>query len=1020
MQYAAVWRFRFVSCCLVTLLFIKAPSLPAAEAPLAAASFRQPTQPVRAMSDSMIVAEGEEFKPSGSGGWQAQPWGANYYAATFANSFLSRKAFLGAPEQCPKSSASIEVDVPTAGRYLALVRYEAAYRFETQFRLQVEQGGKTLLDRPYGARTNLKIWGFKQQLKSELSWPWGAVENIVWEGHDAYVDLQPGRAKLTLWADMQTGNAAKRNIDLVLLTKDEADVKARIEKENYLPLDGLLTQAGDVHLKLHNKGGAAVTLTLPPCTEHSPYWVHMRSWKPLTVSAEPGQSTAWTEVGSLLDSLNDGQWNLAAKSTGPISYNLEFGVMGAAGQIATIGRFDNLTGNVALAYDADTRYTRRIRTTDQVLYDLVDYLKKQPVQGTPPKQTLIYGYTFTQQDGNARYNAALDEFIKLIGGTAFTIGSRQEIPTDGSLVRGYVDLRAIATNKLEEHCQKLASDGQATKIAVVSLGDEIGLAKPPAADHAGFRAWLQSQGVKPADIDPAFGQDWEKVTYSPAPAVKESNPRLFYYAQIYAFRYGTRNLKERTDILRKHLPNAGIGANFSPHHSHMYLGEVHHWISLFREEGMTMPWGEDYIWQVPVGTTQMNSIMVDMYRAGIKGKPNAKIHYYVMPHTPGTIPESWRRQFYGDMAHGVKIFNLFEFRPVQAAYTENHTSDPAMYQAVRQGLHELGRFEDIVQAGQVRTGQAALWFSEAADVWDDNRHPFSSAKRSLYIAIRHGQIPLDCVVEGDDLKSYKTLYLTDQHVSRKATQAIADWVQAGGRLFATAGAGMWDEVNQPNAKLRELLGVEPQSLDEAAGEPIRWEKQDLPFATPVAKVKLTTPAGPSEVPVFGLRSRFKTGTATVAATFQDGLPAVTSRQVGQGVATYCGFLPGLSYFHPAMPLRPVDRGSTADAMTHFIPTKFDAASAALIHSAAESIVRPVSCSEPLVETTLLDSPKGLVIPLINWTPNPVKGLQVTLNIVAPLGKAALASGRPVQVGKADGKPTLTLDLDAADAIILRP
>jgi len=100
--------------------------------------------------------------------------------------------------------------------------------------------------------------------------------------------------------------------------------------------------------------------------------------------------------------------------------------------------------------------------------------------------------------------------------------------------------------------------------------------------------------------------------------------------------------------------------------------------------------------------------MVDMYRCGIKGKKDAKIHYYVMPHTPGNTTANWRRQFYGDIAHGVKVLNLFEFRPVQAAYTENHCSDPAMYQEVRTSFHELGTFEDIVQDGSVRRPGGAV------------------------------------------------------------------------------------------------------------------------------------------------------------------------------------------------------------------------------------------------------------------------------------------------------------------------
>jgi hypothetical protein len=102
----------------------------------AAQAFRQANQPVQPISDTTILCEAEEFHIQ-SPGWQAKPFGTNYFAATFANCFLSRKAYLGAPEQCDKTVASIEVQVPKAGKYLALIRYESCYRFETQFRLQI-------------------------------------------------------------------------------------------------------------------------------------------------------------------------------------------------------------------------------------------------------------------------------------------------------------------------------------------------------------------------------------------------------------------------------------------------------------------------------------------------------------------------------------------------------------------------------------------------------------------------------------------------------------------------------------------------------------------------------------------------------------------------------------------------------------------------------------------------------------------------------------------------------------------
>jgi hypothetical protein len=354
---------------------------------------------------------------------------------------------------------------------------------------------------------------------------------------------------------------------------------------------------------------------------------------------------------------------------------------------------------------------------------------------------------------------------------------------------------------------------------------------------------------------------------------------------------------------------------------------------------------------------------------------------------------------------------------VQAAYTENHVTGPEMYQQVRAALHELGQFEDIIQDGHVRGATAALWFSETGDIWDDNRAPFDAAKRTLYLAIRHQQIPLDVVVEADalsgELKGYRLLYLTDQHVSRAASKAIADWVAAGGRLLATAGAGMSDELDRPNAVLRELLGVDQKSLNEPA-DPLRWEKADLPFA-PVVDTVISKQRPP--IPVIGVRSRLAPAAGTrTQATFADASPAIVTRSVGKGEATCCAFLPGLSYFKPAIPLRPADRGTTDDAMAHFIPTAFDRGAGALVAAAADGIERPVACSEPLVESTIIDSPHGMLVPLVNWSGHAVKQLTVKFPDGAHSKSATLATGVTV---RREGDSSFILDLDVADALILR-
>src|SRR5262249_44440828 len=153
-------------------------------------------------------------------------------------------------------------------------------------------------------------------------------------------------------------------------------------------------------------------------------------------------------------------------------------------------------------------------------------------------------------------------------------------------------------------------------------------------------------------------------------------------SKIFSYRHGIAKLAERTKILSKYFPNAGIGANYSPHGTHHYIGPTHQWISLFREGGMTMPWSEDYIFMSPVGSPQNNMLAVDMLRAAVRGKPSAKIDYYVMPHAPNNTTEGWRRQFYGDIGHGVKVFDLFEFRPLQVSYTENYVNSVDMYKEV--------------------------------------------------------------------------------------------------------------------------------------------------------------------------------------------------------------------------------------------------------------------------------------------------------------------------------------------------
>jgi len=902
-----------------------------------AQAYRANGEPVTAAPDGTYFCEAEEFQPEQSG-WNAKPWGQNYYCATFANTFLSRKAYLSAPAQCGNAVSTINVNVQTAGNYLVLARYEAVYRFETQFTVRVEQNGNVVFNRLYGARANTKIWAFGEKLKTEVAWPWGADENMVWEGHDASVNLQPGLAKISLIAGAQPDPGALRNVDLLMLTRDTAQVTSRINTESYLPLDGWLTQAGDVYLRATNTGGANATVSSlsfsgGPFQQHSPYWVHQRNWSPVSFLVAPGQTSNWTEVGGTMDTLNDGQWGF--RTTG--SCSLELGVKNAAGVIQSVRTFANVNGALNITGNADTRYTRTFNTPAENTNTLMTALNAVSAPGRTPTQTMIAA------------SGSLSSQIDPLFGTEGYYMAQPKL---------HADLRGMTPAQLTAWCQALTPEQRANYL-FISLGDEIG----------------NGMGNKPL-----------------------------------------------TDVLRSYLPNAGIGANYSPQNdaARCYLGNVSDYITTFRTDAMTMPWSEDFCWGMPIGSPQVNGIDLDLFRDGVRGKPHPKIMMYVMPHSPGNIPDMWKRMWFSAMGHGANLFNLFEFDPVYVAYTENYVNDPAMYTMVLKTLREYGMYEDIVQQGQRKQSQVALWFSQAGDSNTDYANSGGAGKRALYLAILNQHLPLDVLSEADTqdgtIGQYNVLYLTDRHVSQAASQQIAAWVQAGGRLFATAGAGMYDENNGANTTLRALLGVTETAFETPADSQVGFEKQDLPFAVPADQVT----ASGGAFPVFGAVSRFTAaGDTTVLGTFSDGSPAVTQRAAGAGQVIYCGFLPGLSYLKPAIPFQPVDRGDLDTSMAQFLPVNCDAAVGALVGSIAPAETRQVVTSQPYVEAAVIESPVGTAIALTNWSTTPVGNLQVAVNFPVPTADVSLASGQSVSVRRSNGQTIFSLNLAVADTLILR-
>ena len=424
-----------------------------------------------------------------------------------------------------------------------------------------------------------------------------------------------------------------------------------------------------------------------------------------------------------------------------------------------------------------------------------------------------------------------------------------------------------------------------------------------------------------------------------------------------------------------------------------------------------------------------------------------------MKHYPGNTNNSWTRQLFADLAHGVDRFDLFHLVPSTSGYTCDYVdADGGAYPAVRGALNLLGAFEDIVAQGivQPKGAPVALLYSESADIWFGSVGSYGAGLRSLYIALRHAQIPVQIFTEDDCIagRLYHTdlLVVTVPNVADAAARGISDWVSAGGMVFATASGGLLNEYNQTNVRMQDLLGVSQSGVwrgqQDAFNGTVDLIKQDLKFVDTLDTVTLShsvmaelelSPLSRENASLVckGVKSVFTvldTAAATVIATFSDGSPAATRRQnAGAGTAYYVGFLPGLSYFEPAMPVRPVDRGSTDSNYNHFLPTQFSEVAKALVtlplarRLKNDSAVIPIRSTEPLVEVGLIEAAGvGYALPCINWVGKLLPTFTVSLqDDTISFATAELASGGALAVSADKRSFTFALG-STVDALVLRP
>lgn len=219
-------------------------------------------------------------------------------------------------------------------------------------------------ERSFGTRSRAERWS------TECHWPYGATENMVWEGYNTTqpIPLKAGTATVTLTTvrDCDDCNYADRNIDVILLHPNSTDIEMRLQKEtNLLPLDGLFTQYGEVWLQVENFDKNETQVHIPITYNHATFFAqHIHNIGPVWVNVSGGATSPWTEAGWMMDTLNHGTWNMPAGN-----HRITVGVKAdpfdksAEPQIVPLenGVFDGRKNDTQMLFDANTRAMRRAR-----------------------------------------------------------------------------------------------------------------------------------------------------------------------------------------------------------------------------------------------------------------------------------------------------------------------------------------------------------------------------------------------------------------------------------------------------------------------------------------------------------------------------------------------------------------------------------------------------------------------------------------------------------------------------------
>jgi hypothetical protein len=964
---------------------------------------------------TVLIAEGERFSVV-QGDWKATHQDHSYASHTYGGMWVSQGGLLGAPADSDGAVARYSLTIPEAGNYRVWSKYQAPPYFQYPHRLELFQNGKNIFSYVYGKSGVDRLWSFSGE-SDELWWFWG-VDHDAAESPQTLAKLAKGPVELRLTTLKGEGKVptGARFIDFVVLTSEPGDTYRGFKP--YAVGSPFMNEALDAtrfYARFENTAAKPERLTASRAGHLQPqYGGATKSFPEGDVA--PGQWSEWFEIGSFCRLAHDE--GLTLKVPGAASFRVQFARDPAGKDPAGEVVIDADSGAAIVPIDVTWNPKAVVKTSKAHALALIEASKTWRKASTnKPKQIRFYG--------------AFSGSESWVHDLKHTLGYNTVLPAKYPQVRpDTVHVHYGSEQAIRALGKKLSAEEKQNS-RVVSFGDEIGLGrinyKDPKMNEA-FRAWLIAKKITAADLGLPAGT---------MATLEESKPRLAWYSNRFNEYTRFDAFRQMTQAAREAIgPHVLTGANYSPHHLALCYGPVYQWVDIFRAQGMSLFWTEDYIFSIPEVPNMISWQFAQIHAAVREHKQ--PIHFYVMPHAPGQLHEVLRRNMLFAVGSGAVHIDSFWVGPPER-FTENYVSYhyPDTYRALFEAIHDTAAIEPYLVDAQRRKGQVALILGQATDYHESRlkrakaEDPFFARCKNapatieqtlarkeqqyLYLALRHAGYEVDLLTEDDviagKLGGYPAAYFAGEWIQRPAVKALDTWVQSGGHLLVCAGLGHRNEFDEPETGLSDLMGVKLAAPRKTLIAPRTL--LELPLAEPLGEITW----GDASIAAYGLRQDITPTTAKNVHMWKDGKPAVTTRSHGKGTVHAIGTLPGMAWMRSGLKPIPYARGGRG---TFYYPGGYDRAAMDLILlGVQEAKPTPHATAAPGVEVLLLDSKAGTLLTLINWSDKPATACPVTVRMpFAPKSARDIRTGKEVKVTYADGVARFTVDLSDATFVTL--